>query len=239
MKRLLIVGALVGLVAVPITKAAEITAWQTSGASWGEGGELSAYGEPGNTELGFTGQYAKDGIGYQTFCIEVADEFSPGTYYNYTLGQTDHNGRPLTLGAAFLFSQFEQGSLPGYNYTYGGGREATAGELQAAIWYFQYDQSESYLPLGTPHNNPFTDYAINLLGAAAASGASGGAYDVEVLQLASGQDWLAVVPDPVPDGGSTLGLLGGAFMAVMALRRRLACSRLALCRLVLCKCARP
>ncbi len=206
MKTLIVIGALLGMVAAPLAKGAEITSWQTSGASWGQGGEFSAYGEPGNTKLGFSGQYATDGIGYQTFCIEVANEFSPGTYYAYTVGLTDHNGRPLTLGAALLFSKFENGSLAaeGYNYTYGSGRESSAGLLQAALWYFQDGQSESYLPLGTPGHNAFTDYAISQLGASAASGASGGAYGVEVLQLANGQDWLAVVPD----GGSTLRVVG-------------------------------
>jgi hypothetical protein len=77
---------------------------------------------------------------FETFCIEVNESFSPGTSYNAQVSTTVVPGGPLnyvTLGVAYLYSQFAQGQLSGYNYTTGSGRELSADELQDAIWYLQ------------------------------------------------------------------------------------------------------
>jgi hypothetical protein len=77
---------------------------------------------------------------FETFCIEVNESFSPGTSYNAQVSSTVVPGGPLnyvTLGVAYLYSQFAQGQLSGYNYTTGSGRELSADELQDAIWYLQ------------------------------------------------------------------------------------------------------
>jgi hypothetical protein len=77
---------------------------------------------------------------FETFCIEVNESFSPGTSYNAQVSTTVIPGGPLnyvTLGVSYLYSQFAQGELSGYNYTAGSGRELSADELQDAIWYLQ------------------------------------------------------------------------------------------------------
>jgi hypothetical protein len=78
---------------------------------------------------------------FETFCIEVNQTFSPGTSYNAQAGSVVVPGGPVnyvTLGTAYLYSQFAQGILSGYNYsTSGTGRELSSDELQDAIWYLQ------------------------------------------------------------------------------------------------------
>ena len=82
---------------------------------------------------------------FETFCIEVNESFSPGTSYNAQVSSTVVPGGPLnyvTLGVAYLYSQFAQGTLSGYNYNNLSGsgttsREYSADELQDAIWYLQ------------------------------------------------------------------------------------------------------
>ena len=88
--------------------------------------------------------------GFETFCIEVNETFSPGTTYNAAISSTVSPGGPdtyITLGTAYLYSEFAQGDLSGtvgsltVSYDYGSltsaGRELSADELQDAIWYLQ------------------------------------------------------------------------------------------------------
>ncbi len=88
--------------------------------------------------------------GFETFCIEVNETFNPGTTYNASISSTVSPGGPdtyITLGTAYLYSQFAKGDLSGtvgslavsYNYTSltSSGRELSADELQDAIWYLQ------------------------------------------------------------------------------------------------------
>jgi hypothetical protein len=90
---------------------------------------------------------------FQTFCTELNEEFSPGATYNISSvgnaalynNQYDSSGNgipvPLDLGVAYLYSQFAGGTLASYDYTYGGGRSATAGDLQNAIWILLGEES--------------------------------------------------------------------------------------------------
>jgi hypothetical protein len=96
-----------------------------SGGSWGYGSGLA---QNGNSF-------------FQTFCTELEEEYTPGgTYTISTVGNNAlYNGTghpvPVTWGVAYLYSQFAAGSLSGYTYAFGSGRETSAGELQVAIWY--------------------------------------------------------------------------------------------------------
>ena len=97
-----------------------------SGGSWGYGSGLAQSGA----------------LFFQTFCTELNEEYTPGgTYTISTVGNNAlYNNSPtqtpvpITLGVAYLYSQFAAGKLAGYDYTYGSGRSATAGDLQSAIW---------------------------------------------------------------------------------------------------------
>jgi hypothetical protein len=135
----------------------------TSHYSFGDGGEFRAVGDSGlNSAINWnaystvttgtiTGATDGGSWGYssgldgqryfQTFCTEIAEEFSPGSSYPVTaIGNsamyagTGH-AVPITLGVAYLYSQFAAGTLAGYDYNYGSGRSTTAGVLQEAIWY--------------------------------------------------------------------------------------------------------
>jgi len=85
---------------------------------------------------------------FQTFCIQegVNDvDFSPGSTYYASITPAPGNGAPssVTSVAKVLYAEFYNGSLKnnGYNYTEGSSRTLSAGELQAAIWTAEGDQS--------------------------------------------------------------------------------------------------
>jgi hypothetical protein len=141
------------------------------------------------------------------------------------LSTTDSQGRALSEGAAFLYTEFATGQLAGYNYTDAALRQADAGELQAAIWAFQGGQSYGGFPaLAT---DPFYELATNTLGLSAADGADNGTYDVDILQMwnsdgAAAQNQLVFLDPParVPDAASTGGLLAAAAAGLIILSRR-------------------
>jgi hypothetical protein len=85
-----------------------------------------------------------NGLAYfQTFCIEHNEYFSPGVSYsagisqNAMYGGQPNGSDPISIGTAWLYSQFAAGILSGYTYAYGGGRVSTAGALQQAIWWLE------------------------------------------------------------------------------------------------------
>ena len=123
----------------------------TSRYSFGVGGEFRAVG---NGELNSivnwsaystansTTATASRNNSFQTFCIEYNEHFNPGATYNVGVSQNamygnqGPGGDPISIGTAWLYSQFAAGTLGGYNYTYGSGRASStsAGALQMAIW---------------------------------------------------------------------------------------------------------
>ena len=117
-------------------------------------------------------------------------------------------GIALTEGAAYLYYEFATGNLSGYNYTPGGGRVTTAGQLQAAIWYFMGEGLAS----GFTTSDQFITLADSNL--ADPFAANNSLYGVEVLQLTtpgsnpSVADQNQLVLTPVPDGGMTAAMLG-------------------------------
>jgi hypothetical protein len=190
----------------------------TTGYSYGNGGEFQA---------------VTSGLGtFQTFCIEDTEYFSPGGTYYYNInggavagGVNAGNGSPivpgydpLSIGTAYLYSQFRAGSL--YNTAaFGTTRMLNAGDLQQAIWFLE-DEG------GT--------LSVNMAGILTAGlGAGGmgdinwkkdsnGAYGVVALNLFDSngnlaQDQLGIVPEPttmiagalllLPFGASTLRIL--------------------------------
>jgi hypothetical protein len=202
--------------------------------SYGNGGEFTA---------------VTSGLGtFQTFCIEYTEEFSPGNTYDYKKNTgavaggpgafaTDPNtGLPMdniSIGTAWLYSQFRAGTLANY---FTGTRQANAGALQDAIWYLEGETTT------LAFNGADGTYYYNLAKLNAGSGGlsdaqvmadSLGAYGVIALNLFNGpaatqvtkngvtynlnQDQLAIVPEPttmiagafllLPFGASTLRIL--------------------------------
>ena len=132
-----LIGITLALFIFANTSWATITLSQNSGYSYSDGGEFKAV----TTGQEFVQNYAtpaKLGDGFETFCVEAHVEFYPNQPYNFTVSSVDNEGRYLSIGTAYLYYQFSQGTLNGYNYN--GDRASSAGALQQAIWYLQGGQ---------------------------------------------------------------------------------------------------
>jgi VPDSG-CTERM motif len=159
------------------------------------------------------------GTGFETFCIETMVDFNPGQTYTYDVSTVDSRGVGLSLGTAYLYDQFAKGTLGNYDYTDTATRNADAGALQAAIWWFQGQQTFPGYP--NPTNNVYYQEALTALGGANnADSPSGGRYGVEVFQMWDGstpaQNQLVVVPDT----GATTSLFAMGLGGLAVLRRR-------------------
>ena len=168
----------------------------TSQYAYGNGGEFKA---------------VTSGLGtFQTFCMEYNEEFSPGGTYNYRIndgavsgGTGAHavdpfTGKPMdniSIGTAWLYSQFRAETLTGYNYTYGSDRTLSANALQQAIWWLE-DEG------GTKNSYVTIAESILHLNDTTIKGDSEGAFGVVALNLydrnsgVNAQDQLAIVPEP-------------------------------------------
>lgn len=196
---------------------------------YSDAGELVTLTSPNN----FLSDYAPVAVyngGFATFAADNNVIVTYNTPYTYTLGQSDYQGHALTQGAALLYYDFAEGTLPGYDYSDlntspDGGyyRIQDAGELQAAIWSLMGISN----PLGSSYpaggmGNTFYDYALSVDPNALA--ANNGEYDVDIMQL-SGPSGAAqnvlVVPSSVPDAASTWALLGGSVCVLGMSRKKL------------------
>ncbi len=201
------------------------------------GGEFTAVTSPS-----FNANYAASALvnvtddnnvaqqGFETFCVQTQVDYTPynwgnHTPYNFTYGLNSigtgwnpSDDFALSEGTAYLYSQFAQGVLSGYDYTDAGTRTTDAGELQAAIWALQGGQSIGGFPSGVGNGtsgNVFYNDALNYLGSANLDVAATSSTDfgVEIMNLTDGNDNAAqnqliyLGGGSVPDGGATLGLL--------------------------------
>jgi len=225
----------------------------TAQYSFGVGGEFRAVGNAGlNSAVNWSAYSAQTsgtiGVGdhgswgwpsagvhdldryFQTFCIEYNEEFNPGTTYNVGIspnaryGSNPPNGDPVSIGTAWLYSQFAGGSLSGYNYAYGGTRTPSAGGLQVAIWWLEGE--------ATGTRNSFIDTAeVALYGAGHTGGIydtmikgdANGAYGVRALNLGEPglvQDQLVIVPEPTTMVAGALLLLPFGLSTIRILRKK-------------------
>lgn len=166
-----------------------------------------------------------DGTYYQSFCLELGESVPLNNTYSYVVNDRAINGGvgpagdPISIGTAFLFSQFAAGTLAGYDYTatsYGVDRSASAAYLQQAIWWLE---NEETLSASQQAANSFIVLVQGMWTNPMAD--NNGTYRVAALNLydAAGnlaQDQLVLVPD----GGLTVALLGMAFIGLLALKRR-------------------
>jgi len=200
MKKLMLTVCLVlGLVIMVAGEVPASTIVVTQGAlSYGNGGVFYAA--------------TSDNGNFMTFCIEELETFSPGVTYNYTIssnammGQNPPLGDPVSIGTAYLYRGFLDGTFSNPVDT-----AVEAGALQATIWWLEGEAADPGL------GNAFRQMVIAQFGdAAGAMADAGGAYGIYALNLTDNsggrhQDMLVAVPEP-----GILILLGIAMSAIGA-----------------------
>ena len=182
LKTMLGVGLIMGAFGARQVAAADSIVLSQSSYSFLNAGEFTA----DTSSQYFLGSYAPATIvngGFETFCVEASVYFQPGVSYNYNLSNTDSQGRDLSAGAAFLYSQFAQGTLRGYDYSNAANRKQDAGELQAALWYLQGGQSGKHGFAFGGTGNPFYDLAVSNLGSNHILTPNDGLFNVQILEL--------------------------------------------------------
>ena len=221
----LMIGAASLAVFGPMASASTVTINFGSRHS-GNGGEFNAFSADfAPATMGYNPAKTIYNGGFETFCVEGNEFFSPGSSYNYGISQGAIHGGisggdpdPISRATAWLYLKFATGTLAGYNYTPGSGGDASAGDLQAAIWFLEGEGGA---------NNQFSQLAATTLGGNYLLD-NNGFYGVGVLNLWDGngnpaQDQLVLTPGPnthgLPDGGTTIMLLGGA-LSVLGMARR-------------------
>jgi len=226
MKKTLFAIITVAAMAVTQVQALTVTVDRVSGYYAGSGGEFNVSPVTGN------GYAASDlynnnsgAAGFGTFCIDRNTSITiPGTYTAVVAANgVTSSGNVVSLGTAWLFSQFATGTLAGYNYasTAGGassGRAGSAYTLQLAIWTLEGTYSYP-----DPTVNAFLAAAITHFGSLAAASAdyAPGEFNVGVLNLydANG-DKVQPMLTLLPDGGSALILLGMGLSSMAVIARK-------------------
>jgi hypothetical protein len=165
---------------------------------------------------------------FDTFCMSINTEFTPGDLYNYTISpnivanpaSSPYPLNPptyISYGTAYIYNQFELG-----NSTYGGTlNSATVNDVQYTLWYLQGLLNGYTDPRGYDYTSEVTAMLTQLetdsgksLAELQANG--NGAFGVEALNLQDGtlQPQLIQVPETttmvagllllLPLGASTL-----------------------------------
>lgn len=148
-----------------------------------------------------------------SFCVETTESVSiPGTYDADMNTKSVFTNIDLSPKTAWLYRQFIQGTLAGYDYTPGSGRVDSGAALQAAIWHFQSqvysggDLSGAQIAL--------RDAFIAAANAAAPANIGNvrilniWKFDSDRTQLNKRQDMLVMIPLPAPVWMAGIGLCG-------------------------------
>ncbi len=179
------------------------------------------------------------GIGFETFCLEYNEHFSPGGTYNASVSpEAVHGGNvtndPISVGTAYLYSLFATGNLPGYDYT-ASTTSSSAANLQNTIWFLEGEQTS--LPGGALIANPGTYSTLLITEFGSLTNAMANSYNlktaasygVSALNLGAAPEFTAqdqifyqkTSNQDLPDGGATLLLLGLSLSGMGVLQRRM------------------
>lgn len=174
---------------------------------------------PGSTGGGEFYAATSDRGTFTTFCLEADESLGIGLDYYYTVSQaTMYNGNgttdPLSRPAAWLYLQFLEGTLGNFGALYAYAHStADADALQKAFWYLEGDS------LG--ENNYYVQLAVAQAGSRHV--ANNGFYPVAVMNVWANPDGTGPLQDQLirlPDGGSTLVMLGVTCLGVAWIQRR-------------------
>lgn len=182
--------------------------------------------------------------GFDTFCLEYNEHFTPGNTYDYTLsnnaigGDVASGSDPISMGTAWLYSQFASGTLAGYFGGTTAQHKANALQLQLAVWYLEDETTISAFTSAhgtyTPGSgNAFLNLALAQFGnLAGAKADANGAFGVQVLNLTSLDRYGNTVQNQsqlyyhaVPELGMTVALLGLSFLGLAGFRQKFASAK--------------
>jgi hypothetical protein len=191
------------------------------------GSDIHVVNGPGTTGGGEFTIVQDDLTSFISFCLQQTEyinfvnEFNVDAISTYAVSDPvsrggDIYGRDyLSPHTAFLYTQFRQGTLSGYDYS-GLYRWNSADQLQNAIWMFEQE-------IAMQTSNPF----VALANSAITLGNWSGLGDVRVLNLSlngvEAQDQLVLLPSreitAVPEPASLL-LFGSGVSLAAGMRRR-------------------
>ena len=127
-----------------------VTVNRLSGQYYGSGGEFTL--TPNQDLRDITAETGP----YSSFCLEKHEyifthmTFDVGVAVEALTGGVNYGptgplgGDALNPLTAYLYTEFRNGTLAGYNYTPGAGRAASAGALQDVIWYLEDEASKTW-----------------------------------------------------------------------------------------------